>query len=224
MRLRLAFALGVLGLVLFEAVNVYFVMPFPGSQRFETLDLAYALYQWRWRIRAAFAALMLVGLWDAWRAGGRWRAGVALGAVALGGVAYAANFALAADHVFLPPQALVLMAGAENKVPEERLVVGIEMNGEARAYPLMFIGYHHQVHDRVGGKDVLVTYCTVCRSGRVFSPLVDGTRERFRLVGMDSFNAMFEDETTGSWWRQATGAAVTGPRKGAGWWRSRRGR
>jgi hypothetical protein len=214
MRLRLAFVLGALGLVLFEAANVYFVMPFPGSQRFDTLDLAYALYQWRWRIRAAFAALLLAGLWDAWRAGRRWRAGVALGAVAVGGVAYAANFALAADHVFLRPQALVLVAGPENKVPEERLVVGIEVNGEARAYPLMFIGYHHQVHDSVGGKDVLVTYCTVCRSGRVFSPLVDGTLERFRLVGMDSFNAMFEDETTGSWWRQATGAAVTGPRKG----------
>ena len=78
----------------------------------------------------------------------------------------------------------------------------------------MFIGYHHQVRDRVGGTDVLVTYCTVCRSGRVFSPLVDGTLERFRLVGMDRFNAMFEDESTGSWWRQATGAAVAGPRKG----------
>jgi uncharacterized membrane protein YgcG len=87
MRLRLAFVLGVLGLMLFEAANVYFVMPFPGSQRFDTLDLAYALYQWRWRIRAGFAALMLAGLWDAWRAGWRWRAGVALGAVAVGGVA-----------------------------------------------------------------------------------------------------------------------------------------
>ena len=114
MRLRLAFAFGVLGLVLFEAANVYFVMPFAGSQRFDTLELAYALYQWRWRIRAASAALMLVGLWDAWRAGGRWRLGVALGAVVVGGVAYAANFALAADHVFLQPQALVLTAGAEN--------------------------------------------------------------------------------------------------------------
>jgi hypothetical protein len=31
---------------------------------------------------------------------------------------------------------------------------------------------------------------------------------------MDHFNAMFEDEETGSWWRQATGVAVAGPRKG----------
>jgi hypothetical protein len=30
---------------------------------------------------------------------------------------------------------------------------------------------------------------------------------------MDHFNAMFEDATTGSWWQQATGAAVAGPLK-----------
>ena len=32
---------------------------------------------------------------------------------------------------------------------------------------------------------------------------------------MDHFNAMFEDATTKSWWRQATGEAVAGPLKGA---------
>jgi hypothetical protein len=62
---------------------------------------------------------------------------------------------------------------------------------------------------------VLVSYCTVCRTGRVFSPVVDGRAETFRLVGMDHFNAMLEDRTTGSWWRQANGEAITGARKGA---------
>lgn len=33
-------------------------------------------------------------------------------------------------------------------------------------------------------------------------------------MGMDHFNAMFEDETTKSWWRQATGEAITGSLKG----------
>ncbi|MDQ2943850.1 MAG: DUF3179 domain-containing protein, partial [Candidatus Dormibacteraeota bacterium] len=32
--------------------------------------------------------------------------------------------------------------------------------------------------------------------------------------GMDHFNAMFEDESTGSWWRQANGEAITGRLKG----------
>src|SRR5205814_3665155 len=58
---------------------------------------------------------------------------------------------------------------------------------------------------------VMVSFCTVCRTGRVFDPVVDGRIERFRLVGMDHFNAMFEDVRTRSWWRQATGEAMVGP-------------
>jgi hypothetical protein len=95
-----------------------------------------------------------------------------------------------------------------------RLVVGVEINGDARAYPLQFIGYHHQVLDSVGGRKVLVSYCTVCRTGRVFEPIIAGNHETFRLVGMDHFNAMLEDRTTGSWWRQANGEAITGKLKG----------
>jgi hypothetical protein len=34
------------------------------------------------------------------------------------------------------------------------------------------------------------------------------------MVGMDHFNAMFEDETTKSWWRQVNGEAITGKLKG----------
>jgi hypothetical protein len=49
----------------------------------------------------------------------------------------------------------------------------------------------------------------------VFDPTVDGRPEAFRLVGMDHFNAMFEDRSTGSWWRQANGEAIIGPRTGA---------
>ena len=93
-------------------------------------------------------------------------------------------------------------------------MVGVERDGEAKAWPIRFILYHHQVQDTIGGKPILVTYCNVCRTGRVFEPIVGGRHETFRLVGMDTFNAMFEDTRTGSWWRQATGTAVTGPLKG----------
>lgn len=60
----------------------------------------------------------------------------------------------------------------------------------------------------------MVTYCTVCRTGRVYQPIVNGQKDQFRLVGMDHFNAMFEDVTTRTWWRQVTGEAVAGPLKG----------
>ncbi len=54
----------------------------------------------------------------------------------------------------------------------------------------------------------------MCHTGRVYSPIVEGKRETFRLVGANHFNAIFEDSTTGSWWYQATGECVVGPRKG----------
>jgi hypothetical protein len=44
--------------------------------------------------------------------------------------------------------------------------------------------------------------------------MVNGKDETFRLVGMDHFNAMFEDATTKSWWRQVNGQVVAGPLKG----------
>jgi hypothetical protein len=44
---------------------------------------------------------------------------------------------------------------------------------------------------------------------------VNGRPEDFRLVGMDHFNAMFEDAGTGSWWQQATGTSIAGPLKNA---------
>lgn len=208
------FAVGVLGLIVFEIANVYFIMPMPGSQRMRSLDVAYALYQWRWPIRVLCGVLIGVSALPTWQAAGR-RKWLIPAALALAGVVtYLFNFRLSADQMFREPTKLDMAPAAKNRVASDRLVVGIEINGDARAYPLQFIGYHHQVRDTVGGQEVLVSYCTVCRTGRVFTPVVEGQVERFRLVGMDQFNAMFEDETTGSWWRQANGEAIAGSRKG----------
>lgn len=206
--------LALLALALFEIANVWFLMPLPFSQRVRSVDVAYALHRWRWPIRVALGALAALGLAAAWR--GRWwrRAFVPLAAALVAAIAYATNVAMSADHIFLAPRTLVMAPPERNHVAPNRLVVGVTLGGEARAYPVQFIAYHHQVRDTVGGTPVLVSFCTVCRTGRVFSPIVDGRVESFRLVGMDHFNAMFEDATTGSWWRQATGEAVAGPAAG----------
>jgi hypothetical protein len=210
---RLFYA-GISLLVLFELANVYFIMPMPGSQRMASIDLAYRLYSWRWLFRAIFVVMIIAGAASAWRAAGRQRfaapAALVVGAI----IVYALNFQMAADHMFVAPASVRMLPADRNKVDTARLVVGIEVDGHARAFPIQFIGYHHQVRDTVAGKPVMVSYCTVCRTGRVFSPIVDGRSETFRLVGMDHFNAMFEDASTHSWWRQANGEAIAGPSKG----------
>ena len=212
--MRKLFYLGVALLVLFEIANVYFIMPMPGSQRMTSIDFAYWLYSWRWVFRAACLVLIVAGIVFAWRTPGWRRYGVPAALVIAGLVAYAFNFMMSADHMFIAPRSVVMVPASVSKVDTARLVVGVDVGGNARAFPIRFIGYHHQVRDTVAGQELMVTYCTVCRTGRVFSPAVDGRPEKFRLVGMDHFNAMFEDSTTGSWWRQANGEAIAGPAKG----------
>ena len=212
--MRKLFYLGLALLVVFELANVYFIMPMPYSQRAKSIDLAYFLYTWRWAFRAIAGVLIVAGFRGAVGRGGvgRW-VGVGFALVAAV-VVYMANFRLDADRMFLAPESVTMSRADKNVVEQNRLVVGIEINGDARAYPVQFIGYHHQVRDSVGGTPVLVSFCTVCRTGRVFVPVVDGRVETFRLVGMDHFNAMFEDKATGSWWRQANGEAIAGPLTG----------
>ena len=207
------FWFGWTGLLLFEVANVYFIMPMPGSQQMNSIDGAYFLYKWRWLFRGLFGIMIIVGLLRAnWRPKLKWV--LALPIVLLIVVAYMANFKMAADAMFEQPKQLLLVDAAANKVDSNRLVIAVSINGEAKAYPVRFLGYHHHVQDTVGGKPILVTYCTVCRTGRVFEPIVNGKRETFRLVGMDHFNAMLEDATTKSWWRQVTGEAIAGKLKG----------
>jgi len=208
------FYLGISLLVLFEIANVYFIMPMPGSQRIASIDFAYWLYSWRWIFRAIFAAMIVAGAPFAWRTPGRKRFAAPVMLVVGAAAVYVLNFQMAADRMFIAPNSVLMVPADRNKVDTSRLIVGIDINGQARAFPIQFIGYHHQVRDTVDGQPIMVSYCTVCRTGRVFSPVVDGHTESFRLVGMDHFNAMFEDRSTGSWWRQANGEAIAGPAKG----------
>lgn len=200
-------------MISFEIANVYFIMPMPGSQQMNSIDLAYFLYKWRWIFRVLFGLMIIIGLFRArWHR--KWKWLLILPVIILIAVIYMTNFNMAADAMFKQPEEFLMISADKNKVDSNRLVIGVSINGEAKAYPIRFLGYHHHVQDSIGGKPVLVTYCTVCRTGRVFEPTVNGKREKFRLVGMDHFNAMLEDATTKSWWRQVDGEAIAGKLKG----------
>jgi hypothetical protein len=211
---RLLFILGILVLFATEILRVYFIMPFPGSQQSNTIQLAYFIDRNRILLRVIGLLLIIAPFLSYWRRSGRWKKVLFSGLVLLYGVIfYFFNFRFEADKMFYQPGVKTFAAVPANTIPLSKLVIGVALKGEAKAYPIQLIGYHHQVRDTIGGVPVIVTYCTVCRTGRVFSPIVNGRPEAFRLVGMDHFNAMFEDEATHSWWQQATGTAVAGPLK-----------
>ncbi|QHT65275.1 DUF3179 domain-containing protein [Rhodocytophaga rosea] len=198
-----------------EILRVYFIMPFPGSQSADTVSFAYWLATHITWIRIVALAFIVFPALHYIKQGTK-QTKIALPVILIfyAVVFFFINYRFEADKMFYQPKQKLFSEAAIDTTNKNSLVIGIAFNGEAKAYPIEVIGYHHQVMDTLAGEPVMVTYCTVCRTGRVFSPLVNGKRESFRLVGMDHFNAMFEDETTRSWWQQATGEAIAGPLKG----------
>jgi hypothetical protein len=211
-KLKKIFYAGIIGVSLFEIMNVYFIMPFPGSQEIKSIDFAYFLYTTRWYFRIIFGLMIVAGSTGALKVNRKLIPILSLCAAIA--IIYLFNFKMVADSMFMQPQNIRFSTKKDNRVNDSSLVICVNKNGEVKGYPIQFMAYHHQIQDIVGGKPLIITYCSVCRTGRVYLPVVNGRNEKFRLVGMDHFNAMFEDATTGSWWRQATGVAVSGPLKG----------
>jgi hypothetical protein len=206
---------GFLFLFATEILRVYFIMPFPGSQHNNTIDIAYWLDQHIIWVRILALLLLAYPAISVLRHSKIWKRIILilfLGFYVV--VFYFFNFRFEADKMFYQLQHQNFSSAGSNKIPADKLIIGVEINGEAKAYPIQIIGYHHQVRDTIGNTPIMIAYCTVCRAGRAFSPIVNGKNETFRLVGMDHFNAMFEDASTKSWWRQETGTAIAGSLKG----------
>jgi len=215
MRRTLAITLGFLLLFAAEILRVYFIMPFPGSQQSNSIQIAFFLNKYMIWFRILGLLLVLPPAFYYFRRSGLWKKALLSTLILFYGlVFYMFNFRFLADKMFYQPRNKSLVPVSANKVDTNQLVIGAVINDQARAYPIQIIGYHHQVQDTAGGVPIMVTYCTVCRTGRIFSPIIDNKFQHFRLVGMDHFNAMFEDEATRSWWRQENGEAVAGALRG----------
>ena len=91
------------------------------------------------------------------------------------------------------------------------LVLGVVVNGEARAYPHNVLWYHEIVNDVLGGKPIVVTYSPLTGSGIVFSADVGGSSLSFGSSGevIDS-NLVAYDRTTESFWSQMNRRASCG--------------
>ena len=95
-------------------------------------------------------------------------------------------------------------------------VITVEVNGDARAYPLSIMLWHEIVNDVVGGEPVVVTYCPLCNSGVVFHRTIDGRTLDFGNTGrIRNLDMIMYDRQTESWWQQFGGEAITGALAGA---------
>lgn len=98
-----------------------------------------------------------------------------------------------------------------NKEP----VIAVEINGEAKAYPLSVLRYYEILNDVAGGVPILLTYCSLCNSAIAFD-------RRLNYAGVDHVldfvypkivrqsNMVVKDKQTNTLWQQFDGNAVVG--------------
>lgn len=90
-------------------------------------------------------------------------------------------------------------------------VIGLAINGDARAYPLSVLMWHEIANDVVGGKPVVVTYCPLCNAAIVFDAQFEGKQHDFGTTGrLRNSDLLMYDRQTESWWQQFSGEAIIG--------------
>ncbi|MDF2421429.1 MAG: DUF3179 domain-containing protein [Nitrosopumilus sp.] len=102
-----------------------------------------------------------------------------------------------------------------NFMSDSDTVIGLEINGEAKAYPLFILVWHEIVNDRLGDTPVSVTYCPLCYTNQVFERIINNQEVEFGTSGkLYNSNLLMYDRFTESYWSQALGMAVTGELSG----------
>ena len=76
-------------------------------------------------------------------------------------------------------------------------VIGLIVNGEAKAYPLRILIWHEIVNDTIGGMPVSVTFCPLCNTAVVYDRRLDGKFLDFGTTGKlrNSDLVMYERQT-----------------------------
>ncbi len=98
---------------------------------------------------------------------------------------------------------------------DDDIVFGVEINGEARAYPRRIMEVREMVNDTLGGRDLGIPYCTLCGAAQAY--FTDGLpagvkRPVLRTSGLlIRSNKVMYDVNTFSVFDTFLGHAVTGP-------------
>ena len=140
------------------AIPVFVIMPFK-AQTAAGVEWSYLLRRiapWTTILLLILALLLSVRMWR----GARWWSRTALLILFVPMVA-AAWFARQNhfEWMFNPlPNAAYVKASEANFVNDNDMVLGVEINGEAVAYPVRQMAYHHVINDVVGGRPITATY------------------------------------------------------------------
>jgi hypothetical protein len=94
-------------------------------------------------------------------------------------------------------------------------VIVLEVDGQARAYPIQILIWHEIVNDEVAGVPVAVTFCPLCNTAMVFDRRLEGRVLDFGTTGnLRHSDLVMYDRQTESWWQQFGGDGIVGEHTG----------
>lgn len=90
-------------------------------------------------------------------------------------------------------------------------VIAVEIDDEARAYPLAILTWHEIANDTINDVPIAVTFCPLCNSSIVYDRRVEGETLLFSVSGkLRNSDLIMYDRETQSWWQQFTGEGIVG--------------
>ena len=90
-------------------------------------------------------------------------------------------------------------------------VLALEIDGDARAYPVQIMTWHEIVNDTVGGVPVAVSYCPLCNSAVAYDRRLDDRVLDFGTSGLLYNSALvMYDRQTETLWSHFTGEGIIG--------------
>ena len=101
-------------------------------------------------------------------------------------------------------------------VEDGEAVLVLEIDGDARAYPVQIMTWHEIVNDTVGGTPVTVSFCPLCNSAIAYDRRLDGRTLDFGTSGMLYNSALvMYDRQTETLWSHFTAEAIVGTLTGS---------
>ncbi len=90
-------------------------------------------------------------------------------------------------------------------------VIAVQIEDEARAYPLAILMWHEIANDEIAGLPIAVTFCPLCNSSVVFERQLGDEALDFGVSGfLRNSDLIMFDRQSETWWQQLTGEALVG--------------
>ncbi|MDH5354236.1 MAG: DUF3179 domain-containing protein [Gammaproteobacteria bacterium] len=105
----------------------------------------------------------------------------------------------------------LILASQVDYLADKDRIVGIEIDGIAKAYPISILNWHEIVNDKINGQSYAITYCPLCGTAVAFDANIEGSVTEFGVSGLlYNSDVLLYDRNTESLWSQISSSSISG--------------